>query len=113
MRAGDLRHRITLQQRSTVTDSLGGHSDKWTSVLTVWAHIQPMSGRELLAAQAVRSETTHAIILRFHPMLSNPIEVSKMRVLYGTRIFNITGCVNQDERNRIIELSAFEGMNQG
>lgn len=113
MRSGELRHRITLQSRSTAKDSFGGQVDIWTDVLPVWACIKPLSGRELMAAQAVQSETTHSIEIRYNPLFGDPETVTSLRALYGTRIFNITGSINEDERNRMLTLSAKEGLNHG
>ena len=46
MQAGYLRKRVTIQQRSTVTDTFGGQSTSWVDIATVYAEITPMSGRE-------------------------------------------------------------------
>ena len=39
--------------------------------------------------------------------------LATMRIVYGSRIFNIHDSENMEERNRIIVLSASEGMNDG
>jgi SPP1 family predicted phage head-tail adaptor len=113
MRAADLRHRVSIQQRSVEQDSFGGQSDVWTEVLTVWAHIQPLNGRELMAAQAVQSETTHSITLRYNTPFSRPADVTKLRIVWNGRVFNIGASINEDERNRQVVLSAVEGLNDG
>lgn len=113
MRAGDLRHRVTLQQRSTAADSLGQQLTTWTDLFTVWAEIESLTARELLAAQAVQSEVSHRITVRYRAELANPIAVSPLRVVYKGRYFNIGGALNVDERNRTIELLAGEGLNNG
>lgn len=118
MLAGTLRKRVTLQTRSTVTDAYGGQTTAWTNYLTgIPADIQSLSGRELLAAQAVQSETSHMIVMRYSPMLADSMKVAAMRVVYVnagvTRYFNISSCLNEDERNRQITLMASEGLNVG
>lgn len=113
MRAGDLRRQIALQTRATVQDTFGGQSQVWTTAYTVWAQISPLSGRELLAAQAVRSEVTHTITIRWRSELADPMALAAMRAVYNGRIFNIHGARNLDERERTYELDASEGLNNG
>lgn len=113
MRAGDLRRQIDLQTRATAQDTFGGQSTTWTTAYTVWAQITPLTGRELLAAQAVRSEVTHTITVRWRTELADPMALAAMRALYNGRIFNIHGARNLDERNRTIELDVSEGLNNG
>lgn len=114
MRAGDLRRRVRVQTRATSQDSFGQQVTTWSDLLSsVPADIQPMTGRELIAAQATNTEITHQIELRYHTALSNPVAVAAMRVLYGSRVFEIRASMNVDERNRQITLLASEGANQG
>ena len=113
MQAGLLRKRIVLQSRPAPLDSSGSTSNVWTDVATVWGDLKPMSGRNLMAAQAVKSELSHEITLRYRPEFANPILASEMRVVYSGRYFNIHAVLNRDERNREITLMAFEGANNG
>jgi SPP1 family predicted phage head-tail adaptor len=117
MRAGSLRQIVTIQARSTSKDSFGQQLPSWSTYLSgVPAEIQALSGRELIAAQAVQAEVTHQITLRYHPMLADPLAVAAMRIVYingaVTRYFNISAVMNIDERNRQLELMAAEGLNQ-
>ncbi|PHM49562.1 head-tail adaptor [Xenorhabdus sp. KK7.4] len=65
MRAGRLRHRITLRKNESTRDSLGGVINNWVDVATVWAEVKAISGRELVASGAVFSEATVRIWLRY------------------------------------------------
>ena len=114
MRASDLRRRVTIQVRSTTKTTTGQQVIAWTPLLTsVPADIQSLTGREMIASQAVNTEVTHLICVRYHALLADPVAVAAMRVLYGTRIFEISGALNIDERNREIQLMAAEGLTQG
>lgn len=109
MRAGELRRRVTIQQRAATQDTFGGQSTSWTDWQTnVPCAIQPLAGRELMAARAVNAETTHMIDMRYMPGLT-----AAMRILYGTRVFNIVSVVNVEERNREHQIMASEGLNDG
>lgn len=117
MQAGTLRKVITLQARSTMQDALGQQLQTWADVATVRADIQPLSGRELLAAQAIRTEVSHRISLRYSSLLADPLKVAAMRVVYVnsgvTRYFNVAAAMNLDERNKQVDMMAYEGLNDG
>ena len=113
MGAGELRRRITFQRRSTTQDASGQQSASWSDIVTVWAGIESISAREQMAAQAVQSEVTHRIKVRYRIELASPMNSTTYRILYGTRVFGITGAMNINERNRMIEMMASEGLNNG
>lgn len=116
MRAGDLRRRILIQIQATTQDTFGQQQTAWSDWLTnVPADIQALSGRELISAQALNAEVTHLIVIRYHPLLADPVKVAAMRAIYVnagvTRYFNVKSAINVDERNREINLMAAEGLN--
>ena len=113
MRSGALSQRITLQQRAVAQDATGGQLATWSDVATVWAEVTPLSGRELIAAQAVASETSHQITLRWQPAFADPQTVAALRVVMNGRCFNISAAINEDERNRTLTLLVSEGVNDG
>lgn len=113
VRSGDLRNRITFQRRQNGQDSTGQPIETWVNAFTCWADIDPLTGRELLAAQQIQSTVTHNIQVRYRKELANPIAVTNMRILYGSRIFNIHACMDQDERRRSVALQVEEGLNNG
>jgi SPP1 family predicted phage head-tail adaptor len=104
MRAGQLRHQVVLQRR-TVTRSAGhaAMAETWTNWQTVWAKIEPLSGRELLQAQQTQAETTHEIVIRYVSELT-----PRDRVRFGTRVFEILSIINRDERNEMLTLQCVE-----
>ena len=108
MQAGQLRRRVTIQQRSATQDEYGQPLNSWTDVTTVCAAIEPMSGRELLAAQAVNSEVSHNVTIRYIPGIT-----AAMRLNYGGRLFNIHSVLDENERHRMLTLQCSEGMNDG
>ena len=71
--AGRLRHRVTFQRFVTLLDSNGEEiqdpvsgviSKEWQDVATIWCAIEPLSGREFIASQAVQSKVTGKFIAR-------------------------------------------------
>ncbi|MGP5283155.1 phage head closure protein [Pseudomonas helleri] len=91
MRAGDLRHRIQFQKLAPGVDPetqepLPG---VWVDVVTVWAAIEPLSGREFIAAQAVQSEVVGRIVIRRRTDI-----MAQMRGLYRGQVYNIHGVLS-------------------
>jgi SPP1 family predicted phage head-tail adaptor len=113
MRASTLRHRVTIQARNTSTDALGQPTSTWSDVATVWAEVNPLSGRELLLAQAGRAQISGVVTIRYQQQFANPVEMAARRILYSGRILNITSSRDVDEMHQYIEFSYSEGTNEG
>lgn len=113
LRAGQLTRRLKIQSRSTTQDSYGGPGLVWTDIATVWAEIQPLTGRELESAQRMASEVSHQITVRYQALFADPKVVAGYRAIYKGRIFNIHASMNEDERNTVLTLLASEGMDDG
>lgn len=111
--AGQLNHRVRIQQPTTVKDALGAPTQVWADVATVWADIQPLSGREARIADRVAAEVTHQITVRYRSDLDDPQVVARMRVLFRDRIFSVHAALNDDEANVAIILLASEGLRDG
>lgn len=113
VRAGQLSRRLRIQSRSTAQDTFGQAQLIWADVATVWADIQPLTGRELESAQRMASEVSHQITVRFAPIFADTRVVAGYRAVYKGRVFNIHACMNEDERNTVVTLLASEGLNDG
>ena len=111
--AGMLTRRIKIQRPSTIKDSVGAPCRSWLDVATVWADIQPLSGKEAVLANRISAELSHQIIVRYQSLFDNPQQVAQMRVLYKARIFNIHSALNEDEKRTQIILLASEGLDDG
>lgn len=103
MRAGRLRHRVTIQQVTRTRDGFGQPVESWSAFATVWAAVEPLRGREYFAAQQFAAETTHKITLRYLASV-----LPSMRVLFGSRVFRIEAIKDSAERNVQMELMCVE-----
>lgn len=108
MRLGPLRHRITLQSRPAGKDEFGQPLEGWQDIVTVWASVEPISGRELLAAQQVQGEITHRIRCRYVDGVTTAV-----RITFGTRVFDIQAPINPREVGAMLEIMAKEGPTDG
>lgn len=104
MRAGLLRHNVTIKRQDTTNRDASGEASGWVQYVALNASIEPLQGRELVAANAAYGLVTHRVRTRYYPGIT-----SAMRVYYGTRFFNIVAPLNTDERNRELVLMCVEG----
>jgi SPP1 family predicted phage head-tail adaptor len=110
MRAGALRKRITIQQRSPGVDDYGGQQNIWTDVATVWAQIVPGGGHKGEIGGGVRDVTSHLITIRWFKGLTAKNRFKYTDVKQGIdRYFSILTSNNFEERNKEMELSCVEG----
>lgn len=93
MDPGKMRHRITFQMPGGGVDEHGDPADVWEDVTTVWAAIDPISGREFYAAEQSQSEVSHKVRIRFRAGLT-----TAMQIKFGQRAFRIISIINWAER---------------
>jgi SPP1 family predicted phage head-tail adaptor len=100
IRTGLLRHKICIQEKVTLRDSMGGEIVTWEPFTYCWAQIEPLSGREYFAAKQAQASISHKMIMRYQSGIK-PYH----RIQWGERNFNIDAILNPEERNR--ELTIF------
>ena len=109
MRAGKLRHYITIETPTNTVDSNGDRTESWATFVNTWASIETGNGREFFAARQVMADLTHTIRLRYRINIE-----PQMRIKYidqktsKTRYFNIRASMNPDERNEMLVMQAVE-----
>ncbi|MCB9949580.1 MAG: phage head closure protein [Planctomycetaceae bacterium] len=94
MRAGKLRHLVTIQRRTLSRDAVGQQTESWADLGTTWASVMPTGGTEREYAKQLVSETTHKVVMRYFDGLT-----SKDRIIHNSRTLNIINIINVDERN--------------
>jgi SPP1 family predicted phage head-tail adaptor len=105
MQAGRLDQRITIKQKVATQDTFGGETVTWTDVCTVWAQVQPITGREYLQGKQLQEEQTARIRIRHR----NGI-VPAMRAHLGSRVFDILDVQNIDTAGKELVLMCRELM---
>ena len=104
---GKMRHRVALQAESRAPDAAGGYAVTWTTVATVWARIEPQGAGETVAAGQLTAPVSHRVTVRRRSDIS---PTASMRLLFGSRVFDIRGVLNQDEGNRYLVLICEENV---
>jgi SPP1 family predicted phage head-tail adaptor len=93
--AGEMRRRITIQQRVTSPDEFGGAAVAWVDFAYCWAYYEPLHGSELYAAQQVYPETDTRFSIRYRSGLD-----PSMRIVDQNGVqFDVTGIVDVDQRH--------------
>lgn len=106
IRIGKMRKRITLQtEGSPSADGGGGFTQSWTDIDTVWGSIIPLSEREVQLSEAAKGVVTHKITIRHRTDVDTGDRIS-----FGSRIFNIKGAINVEEKGRHLEMVCEEGV---
>ncbi|ALY72100.1 TPA: phage head closure protein [Pseudomonas aeruginosa] len=95
MRAGRLRHPLTIERMERIRDEIGGYIEKWVPVGREWASVEGINGREFIAANAQQSETTWRITLRYRADL-----VAKWRLRSGNTVFSIVAVLPDNGRRQ-------------
>lgn len=107
------RHWVSFESLESEMDSDGARVEMWVPAWPV-NHRMPcdvvaLSGRELIAAQAVQSKVSTRIRTQYRPGFK-----AAMRGLLGGEVFNIEAVIlDPNSRNRDVTLLCSSGVNEG
>ena len=117
MRAGLLRHLVTIQTRpSTAQNEYGAPSGStsWHDDTEINAGIWPLKGSEYHLANQGQSQVTHKIQMRWMPLANGSKISPKCRIKWHDpeleidRHFEIVSVINTDEKNHSVQLMCIE-----
>jgi len=95
MKGGSLKQRVTIQEAARTTDGQGGFEEpSWKDFATVWADVKPISSSTRFETAMLWPTASHTVVVRYLTGIR-----STMRVVFGQRIFSISGVINEGERN--------------
>jgi head-tail adaptor len=89
IRAGELRHRIRIEQRSPVQDAAGEPELAWTLVAERWASLERTPGSEVWASAQRNGRVP--VVFRLRHLAG---VVPAMRVVHDGRVFDIKSVVS-------------------
>lgn len=97
--AGDLRHRVTLQQPSESQDEFGAVTLTWADVATLYALVEEQQGTEQWQADTQRPGRAGQVTIRYSAALAAMADPSRCRFVYqDTRRLNIESVVTDPDR---------------
>lgn len=99
MAVGSYRHKVLLQEPGpAVPDGDGGFTQTWTNLTpAIWdCSIEPATARDLerVTSGTVLSTATHVLKGRHHPGIT-----TQTRITFKTRVFEVSGVSNPEERD--------------
>lgn len=102
MRAGRLRHVITVQRQSDTKNGYGERVNTWTTLVTTRGSIEPILGREFLSQSGERAEITTKITIRYSSGNAgiNPYD----RISADGETYKIHSILNTQNRDRELVL---------
>jgi len=100
MRIGKLNRRLVLQTQpapgSRAVGTNGDIAEEWADDATYWGSVEPLSGRELANALALRNDVSHKITTHYFGRVVPALARWKL----GSRIFAIVSALDVDEGHR-------------
>jgi len=101
MRAGQLRHRVTIQEKIASQNGFGEEEIAYSDWATVWARVEPVSAGETADQQREAATATHQVTMRYRRDL-----VPTMRLAWAdgdvTRVMEISGIVPDAARREMV-----------
>ena len=112
MQAGRLRHRVDFQALGQVQDpDTGEMVPGWS---TIWpkvpASVEPLSARDMIAAQAAQSEATARVVIRYRAGV-----LPTLRIIHRGEIYDIKGPALPDPDSGLeyLTIVVAKGLNDG
>ena len=94
MRAGDLKHLVSIQRAVLTQNDYGEVIEDWQELYSCRASIRPISGKEIAINHSIVNVISHKVHIRYKPDIK-PSD----RIVFDGRIFNITSVINYEEKN--------------
>jgi len=99
MSAGQLRHRVDLQQKVSGVDEIGQPVTTWESVAFLWGDVRYLTGVSAIKAGADTSASKVSIRLRHGTFNAG------QRIVYGDEVFDVQA-VLPDGKRQYVDLVA-------
>jgi head-tail adaptor len=87
---------LVLEERSTVSDGLGGYREAWVTVGRLWAEVIAGAGRDVPGEEITLSSVPYRITVRGAPVGSDARPRPDQRFRDGPRAFRIVAVTERD-----------------
>lgn len=102
MKPASLSRPLILEAPLQTPDGMGGFTESWTALGTVWAEITPGSGRETAGEEVSLSSIPFRILMRGAPQGAPSRPQAGQRLRDGTRVFAILAVTERDAAGRYL-----------
>ena len=104
MSIGERRFRVTFQRATISTDDYGEPDKYWSDICKSWALIQPLSGKERMAADQNQSDIEYRIVTRYRSELSD-LDAGD-RATWNDKTFDIRAVIWRNHMIKELEILA-------
>ncbi len=105
--AGEMFERVTFQSKSVTKNSLGEEVIVWQDLASVWAQVEPLTGRKFLAAAQLQVEIALVVRVRYRTDLM----VDGLRLVWRGAAYDIQGKARDiDARQTHLEFNCASGV---
>lgn len=110
LNAGNLRHRIEIQEIKRTKDATGSLFTEWVSIYkSIPAKFYPSSVKEFIASKSEHSEISARFVIRYRPDIN-----SSMRIICRGQVYNILGVLPDPYSGlEYLTLPVSSGVNDG
>ena len=103
---GAMYNRVALQSMSESTDEGGGQAVSFSTIATVWAKVENLSGEEAVFGDQIEDRSNFRFTIRYNSALT-----PKHRLSFDSKVFNIEHIkVDKEGRQRYQVIDAKEGV---
>lgn len=116
MKAGNLRHYITIQNRTETDNAYGEREWVFADWQSMWASVEPISGREFFQVAQIESSISARIRIRYYPGITPKMRVKHAYGWEGEEItdyYDIESVIHINERLREMHLMCVKRESEG
>lgn len=99
---GQMRHRVSIFKQERISDGQGGYIETLQKKATVWAHIEPVSGKEFYEAMQVTNEVTHKVRMRYTQISPHDL------IIYDNKTFEVVAVIDINTAHKELEVLCYE-----
>jgi len=103
MRAGNLRHKITIEKPISSTNDFGEEENSYQMFQEAFASVEQFTSKEFFFSNQIVEVSTKKIRIRYFAGLE-----MNMRIKFNDKYFDIKEIVNPYERNKELLIAASE-----
>lgn len=106
--AGKRNQRITIQQQVQADDALGNPVGQWADVVSLWAAVLPIRGREYFAAGQMQDPQDVKFVVLYRPGINQ-----QQRILWRGDPYAIHAVIDVGGAQKELELMTVNGLRDG
>jgi len=102
-KAGKLDRRLRIERVTTARDALGGQSESWATLATIWAEYQPVKDGERFRAGEIGRDQLARFRIRWSAIVATVTQ--RDRLVFEGAVYEIVG-VKELGRHMYLEITA-------